>query len=228
MAILLTNDDGIDAPGLQVLRQVLPQAFVAAPVQEWSGCGHQITTRQPIPVTQRHAACYAVQGTPVDCVRLTLAHWQPQTRWVIAGINQGANLGVDMYASGTVAAVREAALHRIPAIALSQYQRRGQPIDWQRTQHWLARVLALLLTKPEPGSFWNVNFPHLDNDSPDPDIIFCAPCTQPLPIQYQATPAGYVYQGVYHQRPSDPYSDVAVCLGGQIAVSRVPVCQALQ
>ncbi|MCS6782508.1 MAG: 5'/3'-nucleotidase SurE [Gloeomargarita sp. SKYBB_i_bin120] len=224
MAILLTNDDGIEAPGLQVLRRVFPQALVVAPVQEWSGCGHQITTRQPIPVIQRDSQSYAVAGTPVDCVRLALAHWQPQTQWVLAGVNQGANLGVDIYPSGTVAAVREAALHRIPAIALSQYQRRGQPVDWQRTQRWLERVVALLLQKPAPGSFWNVNFPHPEDGSPEPDIVFCPPCTRPLPIQYEATPAGYVYQGVYHQRPSDPCSDVAVCLGGQIAVSQIWVC----
>ncbi|MEN9214357.1 MAG: 5'/3'-nucleotidase SurE [Gloeomargarita sp. DG02_4_bins_56] len=223
-AILLTNDDGIDAPGLQVLTQVLPTALVVAPSSQFSGCGHQMTTHQPIPITERTPHHYAVGGTPVDCVRLALAYWQPQTEWVIAGINQGANLGVDVYQSGTVAAVREAALHRIPAIALSQYQRRGQPLNWERTQRWSQKVLEMLLQRPEPGSFWNVNFPHLDDTAPEPELVFCPPCTRPLPMDYQATPAGFIYQGVYQQRTSDPDADVAVCFRGQIAISPLRVC----
>ncbi|MEN9215871.1 MAG: 5'/3'-nucleotidase SurE [Gloeomargarita sp. HHBFW_bins_162] len=223
VAILLTNDDGIDAPGLRVLTEIFPTALVVAPRTQFSGCGHQITTGQPIPVEQRTPHHYAIQGTPVDCVRLTLAHWQPQTEWVIAGINQGANLGVDIYQSGTVGAVREAAFHRIPAVALSQYHKRGQPLNWERTQRWSERVLKILLQKPEPGSFWNVNFPHLDQTAPEPELVFCPPCTQPLPIRYHATPQGFVYQGVYHQRPSHPDADVAVCFRGQIAISQIRV-----
>jgi len=224
LAILLTNDDGIDAPGLHILTQVLPNALVAAPHTQFSGCGHQITTQHPIPVEPRSPHRYAVQGTPVDCVRLTLAHWQPDTAWVIAGVNQGANLGVDLYQSGTVAAVREAALHRVPAIALSQYQQRGEAIDWQRTQRWSEHVLQILLQKPAPGSFWNVNFPHLPPTAPEPEVVFCPPCTQPLPIRYTATPQGFLYQGVYQQRPYDPAADVAVCFGGKIAISQIWVC----
>jgi 5'-nucleotidase len=223
-AVLLTNDDGIDAPGLQVLTHILPNALVCAPLTQFSGCGHQITTRQPIAVEQRTPRHYAVQGTPVDCVRLTLAHWQPQTEWVIAGVNQGANLGVDGYQSGTVAAVREAALHRIPAIALSQYHQQGQEPDWERTQRWSEKVLQILLQKPAAGSFWNVNFPHLDHIAPEPELVFCPPCTQPLPMHYQITPQGFLYQGVYQQRMSDPDADVAVCFRGQIAISQIWVC----
>ncbi|APB32544.1 acid phosphatase [Gloeomargarita lithophora Alchichica-D10] len=219
--ILLTNDDGIDAPGLQVLAQVLPGALVVAPQAQFSGCGHRITTGRPILFEQRTSHRYAVQGTPVDCVRLTLAHWQPDTAWVLAGVNQGANLGVDVYQSGTVAAVREAALHRIPAIALSQYQQRGTEIDWQRTQRWSEKVLQILFQKPAPGCFWNVNFPHLEPTAPEPELVFCPPCTQPLPMQYQATPQGFVYQGVYQQRPYDPAADVAVCFRGHIAISQM-------
>ncbi len=224
MTILLTNDDGIDAPGLAILTELLPEALVVAPQTPCSGCGHQITTRHPIPVETRSPQRYAVQGTPVDCVRLALGHWQPETTWVIAGVNQGANLGVDIYQSGTVAAVREAAFHRIPAIALSQYQPAGQAIDWARTQRWLARVLHLLFQKPEPGSFWNVNFPALPPAAPEPDLVFCPPCTQPLPIRYAATPQGFLYQGVYHERACDPTADVAVCFGGHIAISQIRVC----
>jgi len=224
VTILLTNDDGIDAPGLRILTQVLPSALVVAPQTPCSGCGHRITTRQPILFAQPAPQRYAVQGTPVDCVRLALAHWQPDTAWVIAGVNQGANLGVDIYQSGTVAAVREAALHRVPAIALSQYQPAGQEIDWQRTQRWSAHVLQVLLQKPEPGSFWNVNFPYLPPTAPEPELVFCPPCTQPLPMRYVAIPQGFLYQGVYHERLCDPAADVAVCFAGQIAISQIRVC----
>ena len=107
MTFLLTNDDGIDAPGIQALYEALDRQGVwVAPILQHSGWGHRVTTDVPITVEQRGTDRYAVHGTPADCTRLGLMHFYPDTEWVIAGINAGGNLGIDMYLSGTVAAVR--------------------------------------------------------------------------------------------------------------------------
>src|SRR5436189_111472 len=106
-----------------------------------SGCGHRVTTDGPIRLMKRSDTRWAIDGTPADCVRVALAKLAPDVAWVLAGINHGGNLGADVYHSGTVAAVREAAFHGKPAIAFSQYCKRGHEIDWQRASRWAALVL---------------------------------------------------------------------------------------
>jgi 5'-nucleotidase len=126
-------------------------------------------------------------------------------------------MGVDIYLSGTVAAVREAAFHGIPAIAISQYRRRDQPLDWVRSQHLTAQVLDLLLTRPPQATcFWNVNLPHLDPQAPEPELVFCDCSTDPLPLAYDLTENQFQYCGVYAQRIQTEGTDVAVCLGGRL------------
>ena len=179
--IVLTNDDGIDAPGIQALSVALNgEGIFIAPQGQLSGCGHQVTAGQPIEVERRSPEAFAIAGTPADCVRLAVYQLCPQISWVISGINAGGNMGVDVYISGTVAAVREAAIHAIPGIALSQYRRGKKPINWEQATRWATEVLNDLFQRPlEPGCFWNVNFPHLEPEDPDPEIIFCQSATQP-------------------------------------------------
>src|SRR5262245_41246546 len=145
MKFLLTNDDGIDAPGLEALAQAaaaLGHAVWIAPHIHLSGCSHRVTTGGPIRVEPRGENRFALDGTPADCVRIGLAHLAPEVDWVLAGLNEGGNLGADVHHSGTVAAVREAALHGKPGIALSQYRKRGAEVDWARAIHWMQSVLA--------------------------------------------------------------------------------------
>jgi 5'-nucleotidase len=225
--IVLTNDDGIEAPGLAAL-QVAMSGFegcrVVAPLGPRSGCGHQVTTHQPIAMTERHNGQIAVDGTPADCVRLAIHRLGNEIAWVISGINAGGNLGADLHHSGTVAAVREAALHGVPGVAVSQYIARGRSIDWARASIWTARVLADLMARPlVPGTFWNVNLPYPEPGGPDPDVIFCPVDASPLPLAYRLDSAGLVYCGDYQSRARQKSSDVDVCFGGRIAVSRVPV-----
>src|SRR5258708_5269061 len=142
--LLLTNDDGLGAPGLEALYEAaegLGHRFMVAPSGPLSGCGHRVTTERPILVRRHAEDRLAVEGTPADCVRLALHHLAPATAWVLAGINRGGNLGTDVHHSGTVAAIREAVIHGRPGIALSQYVARGRPIDWLRTAQWARRVL---------------------------------------------------------------------------------------
>mgnify|MGYP002776997886 CR=1 FL=1 len=226
--LILTNDDGIDAPGLAVLREAVQalghRAIVVAPQGGWSGCGHQVTTQTPIAIEQRSPTEYAIGGTPVDCVRIALNHLQLEAAWVLAGVNQGGNLGSDVYISGTVAAVREAALHRLPGIAISQYRQAPHAIDWHQTQQQTARVLTTLLAQiPPPGAFWNVNLPHPVPPKAKPDLVFCAPCTQPLPSQFQQIGDTLHYASRYRDRQRDAGADVDVCFGGAIAITQLQV-----
>ncbi|MGA7937359.1 MAG: 5'/3'-nucleotidase SurE [Kovacikia sp.] len=228
MSLILTNDDGIDAPGIRALLTAVStfdlQPMIAAPQDHQSGCGHQVTTTTPIHVQKRSGVEYAIGGTPADCVRIALSHLCPEVKWVLSGINAGGNLGPDVYISGTVAAVREAALHRIPAISFSQYRQARREIDWDVAAHLTSQVLAKLLPLPlKPGNFWNVNLPHLETNTPRPEIVFCHPCTQPLPVSYRIEGDHFYYQGEYSKRLRDPGSDVEVCFSGRIAVTQIAV-----
>jgi len=225
--LLLTNDDGIDAPGFAALWRAtegLGDRRVVAPAGAYSGCGHVVTTHAPIPFVRRGEGRCAVSGTPADCVRLALNHLEPGFDWVVSGINAGGNLGTDVYHSGTVAAVREAATHGRPGVAVSHYIARGRAVDWDRAARWAGGVIARLLDRPcEPGTFWNVNLPHPEPGAADPEVVFCPLDVSPLPIAYALDPAAgsAVYRGDYQGRARVPGADVDVCFGGRIAVSQL-------
>jgi 5'-nucleotidase len=225
MKLLLTNDDGIEAPGLRALFAAalrMGEPVVVAPVHALSGCSHRVTTDQPIRVERRSHFQYAVEGTPADCVRVALHRVTPDVDWVLSGINAGGNLGADVYHSGTVAAVREAVLHGRPGIAVSQYRRRGVPIEWQRAVSWVTPILRDLLVQPWiPGSFWNINLPHLDASAADPEVVFCRLDPAPLPLSFRLDGDAFHYNGDYHDRQRDPGSDVDICFSGRIAVTRI-------
>jgi 5'-nucleotidase len=156
--ILLTNDDGYDAPGLRALYQAvssLPEAQIdiIAPAVVQSGKGHATTEKFTCrPVTlEPMGRVIVVDGTPADCVR-TAMHlpMHPRPDWVIAGINHGSNIGVDVYYSGTVAAVREAAILGIPAIAISQLVKSTIPDDWARSTRLATAVIAAICMPQQP------------------------------------------------------------------------------
>jgi 5'-nucleotidase len=225
---LLTNDDGIDAAGLAALRaaaEALGRPLVVAPAQCHSGGGHQVTTHWPIRVTRRDDGCFVIEGTPADCVRVALDRLSRQTDWILAGINHGGNLGADLYMSGTAAAVREGVLHGKPGIAVSHYHRKGSdPLDWSRATRWLMPIVRDLTRRAwTPGTFWNVNLPHLPEGAVDPEVVICPIDPSPLPVSYEAQGELLTYNANYHQRPRQPGSDVDHCFSGRIAVSLVRV-----
>ena len=223
--MVLTNDDGISAPGLEALRIAvapLGRCLVVAPSGPQSGCSHSVTTHLPIQVTEHDSERLSVDGTPADCVRLALARFETEAAWVVSGINAGGNLGVDVYLSGTVAAAREAAIHGVPAIAISHYIRKGIPLDWNRAARLSSKVITYLMNETlEPRTFWNVNLPHLEPEASDPGWILCD--VDPSPFSLDYTWEGHLgtYQGVYSNRPRRPGSDISVCFGGSIAISRI-------
>jgi 5'-nucleotidase len=226
MTLILTNDDGIDAPGIAALRQALHQlgqdGVMVAPCEHLSGCSHQLTTGRAIALERRSEKDVAIAAMPADCTRIAVRHLYPDATWVLSGINAGGNLGADIPVSGTVAAVREAAYLRVSGIAISHYIDRRRPIDWDLAARLAARVLDKLLIQPcEPGCFWNVNLPHLEAKDPDPELVFCQVCTQPLPTDYEINGTALRYIGDYNQRDRDPGRDVDVCFSGHIAVTQI-------
>ena len=167
MRILLTNDDGIHAPGLELLEAIAARlsddVWVCAPAEEQSGAGHSLTLNMPVRLRQFGDKRFAVTGTPTDAVNLALRKLFADKRpdLVISGVNGGENLADDITYSGTISAAMEAALAGIPAVAMSQAMRDGGH-GFSAAEGWAADVLAPLVDVPIPRrTVINVNFPAL-------------------------------------------------------------------
>ncbi len=163
--ILVTNDDGINAPGIKVLehiaRQFTDQVWVVAPEVNHSGAGHSLTLRRPLRL--RHVSDHhtAVDGTPTDCVLLALQHIiEDGIDFVLSGVNSGGNIADDVTYSGTIAACMEATMVKVPAIAFSQGARDGHPIKWKTAETFAPIVIEHLISRPwAEDVLINVNFP---------------------------------------------------------------------
>lgn len=229
MHVLLTNDDGIAAPGLQALENAVTQLgwqyTIVAPATEQSQCGHRVTTHQHLRVETLGENRHAVHGTPADCVRLALFALDLKPDLVLSGVNAGGNMGQDIVISGTVAAAREAAYHGIRSMALSHYMIRELTLDWQRTAAWMAEIVKETHAQEHARStFWNINIPHLPVDqSVLPPRILCHPARSPLNVSYRKEEHGYAYSASYASRPRDPGSDVETCFSGKVSVSLLQV-----
>ena len=223
--ILVTNDDGWDAPGLSALKALaasLGEVFVIAPLEPQSYSGHRVTTDAALHLTETGTNQFSLSGTPADCVRVALTEIFPDVDFVLAGINRGGNLGADLYTSGTVAAAREAALLGKPAIAISQYIRRSLVLDWNRSREMAAPVLVSLVNggMHSRGTYWNVNLPHLEPDAAA-EAAHCEPDNLALDVSYRREGTRLHYSGTYAKRPVTPGRDVDQCFRGSITISRL-------
>jgi len=165
--VLIVNDDGIDAPGIllleEVVRQFTDDVWVVAPDEERSGAGHSLSLSYPIRVKQRDERHFAVKGTPTDCALLGVYDLIPDRKpdLLLSGINRGPNLAEDITYSGTASAAIEGAMLGIPSIALSQIWTYQTPVQWETARHYTQMLLPRLLELEwRQGSFVNVNFPH--------------------------------------------------------------------
>jgi 5'-nucleotidase len=168
MRILITNDDGIEAPGLDVLHQIASElsgdVWTVAPETDQSGAAHSLTLHEPLRLRRLGERNYAVKGTPTDCVIMCVRHilHDQKPDLVLSGVNAGQNIADDVTYSGTIAGAIEGTLLGIPSIALSQgvnYEARHE-IRWQTAMHHGAGVIRRLLTSGWPdGVMLNLNFP---------------------------------------------------------------------
>ncbi len=172
MRILLTNDDGIYAPGLRALRreiQKLGEVLVVAPATEQSAAGHSVTLTTPLIAQevlddQGQLLGWAVEGKPADCVKLALRELLPWTPdLIVSGLNAGSNSGINVLYSGTVAAAIEGAFFRITSIATSMEYVRLKPMDFAKGAALSRQVIEQILKhRPEKGSLFNINIPSPD------------------------------------------------------------------
>jgi 5'-nucleotidase len=173
MRILLSNDDGIVAPGLAAMRQELVrlgEVHVVAPNSPQSAAAHGITVHGPVAVRKVHVQDaffgHAVEGRPADCVKLAIRELMPEPPdLVVSGINDGANVSINVLYSGTVAAAAEGALLGFPAIAVSM--RQGLELDFHRAARLVLPIIRQLIdTGLAPGELININLPDLTPGDP--------------------------------------------------------------
>ncbi|MDJ0945236.1 MAG: 5'/3'-nucleotidase SurE [Kiloniellales bacterium] len=228
--ILLSNDDGIHAPGLEALERVArslsDDVWVVAPETEQSATSHSLTLRRPLRIRHLGPQRYTIDGTPTDCVLIAvkkiMADRPPDL--VLSGINQGANLGEDVTYSGTVAAAMEAALLGYPAIALSLLRRGDHEYRWETAERHAASVLRRLTSLSWPRDvLMNVNFP----DVPAEEVRGIRVCRQgrrdvDSQVVDGSDPSGrpYVWVGNYmSDETSQVGSDLAALAEDAISVT---------
>lgn len=175
LKILVTNDDGIHAPGLKSLEAIAAvlsdDVWVVAPETEQSGASHSLTLAHPLRLRKLDDRRFAVEGTPTDCVLMGLKNIMPeQPDLILSGVNRGQNLCEDVTYSGTVAAAMEGTALGVRAIALSQsYGIAGRDtLKWQTTEHHGAQLVRRLVAADwGPGVLININFPDCEPEDVD-------------------------------------------------------------
>lgn len=231
MLILLTNDDGIYAPGLAALSRALKQlgeVRVVAPATEQSGVGHSITYLRPLILKEvfqgdEHFG-FAVDGSPADCVKLGVTELCPRRPdVVVSGINVGLNAGIAVLYSGTVAAAIEGAFFGITSIAVSLQFEENPPFD--RAAEIAVQIIAQLLEKkPEGSRLFNLNIPTAAVFDPQPEV-----CVVPMDVRQfgeryekRVDPWGRTYYwatGEPAPEPGDHGTDLSVLAQGKIAIT---------
>lgn len=168
MKVMISNDDGIFAPGIAALTKAFCEAghevVVCAPDSQRSAASHSLSIGRPVTVRKMEldgaAQAFAIGGTPADCVKLGLTVLSTDCEAVISGVNCGYNVGTDILYSGTVAAAMEGAICGLPALAVSQPHDRK---DYAQAAAMAVQVFEKMMeAKPEPYTVWNLNYPPAD------------------------------------------------------------------
>lgn len=233
MLILLTNDDGIRAPGLVAIYRELTdlgEVHVVAPETVQSATGHGITVATPLltnRVTVEDAFTgIAVDGRPADCVKLAVAKLLPRKPdLVISGINSGANVGINVIYSGTVAAAIEAAFLGLPSIAVSLYLRNEIPTDYARTAKLAMSVIRQIMAAGlDAGQVATINLPPLRPNENPTGVKVVRQCTNAWNDTYdrRTDPRGRDYfwnNTVFQLGASDQDTDVAALRDGYITIT---------
>ena len=234
--VLISNDDGIAAPGLKVLesivRPLVGEVWVVAPETEQSGAGHSLTLHHPLRIRKLTSRRYAVGGTPTDCVLLAINELMKDHRpdLVLSGVNRGGNMGEDVTYSGTVAAAMEATLLNLRAVAISQVIEEGSEPSWDTSRRWIPELLRRLGPMAWPTDVLiNVNIPPVRPDEVT-GIKLCVQGRRKIgsELAVRSDPRGRTYYWIGPQREEDRYkrgTDLWAVSNG--AVSVTPLCMDL-
>ncbi len=231
--ILLTNDDGIDAPGLAVLEEIAAalarEVWVVAPEHDQSGTSHSLSLHHPVRVFERGERRFGITGTPGDCAVMGVVHLMkgapPQL--ILSGVNRGANLGMETVFSGTVGGAMTGMMLGVPSLALSQAFTDHYQVRWDTTRALGADVVRQLL-----GLGWsaetclNINFPDAPPDECGPPTL-CrqgAGMIRGMDVDARVDPRGLTYHWIAFRRgprEQGPESDIDVLRAGRIAVTPI-------
>jgi 5'-nucleotidase len=229
--VLLTNDDGIDAPGINVLEEaaatIAREVWVVAPEHDQSGVSHSVSLHHPLRVSTRTSRKFGVSGTPGDCVAIAVQELlkDKPPDLILSGINRGSNLGVETVFSGTVGAAMAGMLLGIRSIALSQLFTSPNPIRWETASALAPGVIRQLAEMEWPeGCCMNVNFPDFPASETKP-MVFTEQgvgLMRGLNIAKRADPRGINYYWLNFTRGArtDPEgSETAIVLSGGVSVT---------
>lgn len=210
--VLLTNDDGIDAPGLAVLeevaRQLAQEVWVVAPEHDRSGTSHSISLHAPLRISEEGERRYAISGTPGDCVVMAVRNLMASSppELVLSGINSGANLGVETVFSGTVGAAMTGMLLGIPSIALSQMFANRTEIPWDTARVRAPDIIRRLVKQGwNRQSCLNINFPAVPPEKSGPLVVSRqgAGFVRGIDVISRVDPRGFTYHWLQFQREQE-------------------------
>jgi len=231
--VLLTNDDGIDAPGLAVLEQVAAtlarEVWIVAPEHDQSGTSHSISLHAPLRAAERGPRRFGISGTPGDCVVMAARHLMRDTPpdLVLSGINRGGNLGLETVFSGTVGAAMTGMLLGIRSIALSQVFTDRNAVKWDTARALAPGVIRRLLSAGwSDDACLNVNFPDVDADAAGPLTVSRqgAGLIKEIGVRAHVDPRGIPYHWLQFSRgPRPDVDDAEAMVVGRGAVSVTPL-----
>jgi len=233
MRVLVSNDDGVDAPGIRILARGLREAghevLVVAPDRDRSGASNSLTLDMPVRVVQLDASTWCVHGTPTDCVHVAITGMlELEPDIVVSGINNTANLGDDVIYSGTVAAAMEGRFLGLPAVAMSLATRDHRGEHYETAARAAVEIIARLKTDPLPAdTILNVNVPDLSwDDVRGFEVVRLGNRHRAEPCVQQADPRGRTWwwigaAGAAHD--AGPGTDFHAVHTGHISITPIHV-----
>ncbi len=229
--VMLTNDDGIDAPGMQVLEEIAAQiaheVWVVAPEHDQSGQSHAISLHHALRISERGVRRFGVTGTPGDCAAMGLCHILKDTppQLVLSGVNRGLNLGMETVFSGTVGGAMTAMMLGVPALALSQAFVRREAVPWDTARSLGAGVIERLLAVGwGKSAVLNINFPPVPAAEAGPMTLARQGegAVEGMHVDTRVDPRGMSYYWLNFRRgdiEQGPESDYRAMRAGKIVVT---------
>jgi 5'-nucleotidase len=229
--VMLTNDDGIDAPGMAVLEEIAAavarEVWVVAPEHDQSGQSHAISLHHALRVSQRAERRFGISGTPGDCAAMGICHIMKDAPpdLVLSGVNRGLNLGMETVFSGTVGGAMTAMMLGVPALALSQAFANRDAVPWETARALGAETVRRLLAIGWSSSaVLNVNFPPVPPDQAGPMTLARQGegMVKGMHVETRVDPRGMTYHWLNFQRgeiEQGPESDTRALRAGRVVVT---------